>query len=236
MNVVIMTGGKGTRLAPYTQVLPKGLLPIGGQPILEIIIKQLAHYGFKSITMACGYLAPLIQTYFGDGSKWNVSIAYYVEDQPSGTFGALKHMKHMFQQPFLLINCDILTTLNFRQFYDFHCSKSSMITIASQIKRIPIDLGVIETDGDKVTKFIEKPNNTVHVNMGIYMINPKVYDYLPEENVLDTTDVIKNLLDRNHDIRHYQNDAFWLDIGKPADYKQANNVFKEMAEILLPKG
>ncbi|MFC4077962.1 sugar phosphate nucleotidyltransferase [Salinithrix halophila] len=233
MDAVIVTGGLGTRMAPYTKVLPKGLLPISGQPILEIIVKQLEHYGFRHITMLCGYLAPLIQTYFGDGSQWNVSIQYRVEKKPLGTVGPLKELSHL-KQPFLVMNCDVLTSLNLKELRDFHCQGDSLLTVASQNKNIPIDLGVLETDKDRVTAFLEKPHHPALVNMGIYMMNPGVMSYIPGQQAFDVPDLIRSLLKDGKKVRHYQNDAFWVDIGRPKDFEQANETYLHMANQLLP--
>jgi NDP-sugar pyrophosphorylase family protein len=228
-----MTGGKGLRMAPYTKILPKGLLPVHEKPILDTIVRQLRYYGFSSITMACGYLAPLIQAYFGDGSSWNVSIQYEVEDQPLGTAGPLKSIKNV-TQPFLVINCDVLTTLNLKQFYDFHCSKGNLMTIASQKKDLPIDLGVLETEEDRIINFLEKPIHSAHVSMGIYMMEPKILDYIPKNQFYDVPDLIHHLLSKKKEVRHFENDSFWLDIGQPPEFKQANEIFPSIKEQLLP--
>lgn len=228
-----MTGGKGTRMTPYTKVLPKGLLPIGKQPILEIIVKQLRYYGFQQITMACGYLAPLIQTYFGDGSTLKVSITYQVEDKPLGTVGPLKNLKHL-THPFLVINCDILTTLDFKTFWDFHCAGNSILTIASQKKRVPISLGLLETRGDRLTNFIEKPNHPALVSMGIYVMDPVILNYIPENQFFDVPDLIHTLLACKKEIRHFENDSFWFDIGRPTDFARANEVYSKHASRILP--
>ncbi|UJF35789.1 sugar phosphate nucleotidyltransferase [Paenibacillus hexagrammi] len=233
MEAVIMTGGKGMRMAPYTKVLPKGLLPVGEQPILSIIVKQLRHYGFTSITMACGYLSDLIQTYFGDGSAWGVSIRYHVEKQPLGTVGPLASLQRP-SGPFLVMNCDVLTTLDFRQFMQFHTSGGSLLTIASQQKGVPIELGVLETENEYVTNFIEKPMRSAHVSMGIYMMNPDVVDFIPTEQFFDIPDLIHALLAADSSVRHFENDAFWLDIGRISDYTAANDQFEQWKTALLP--
>ena len=234
MDAVIMTGGKGLRMAPYTKVLPKGLLPVGEQPILEIIVKQLRYHGFTNITMACGYRSSLIQTYFGNGSAWNVSITYQVETEPRGTAGPLKTLTHL-SEPFLLINCDVLTTLPFRKLWEFHMSGGrSLMTIASQQKQIPIELGVLETEGDRVIRFIEKPVRNARVSMGIYMMDPDILAYIPEKQFFDIPDLIRVLLEDGKEVRHYENDAFWIDIGRPADFARANEVYPKWKHLLLP--
>jgi NDP-sugar pyrophosphorylase family protein len=233
VEAVIITGGKGTRLAPYTRILPKGLLPIGNQPILEIIVKQLAYYGFNSITMACGHLAPLIQTYFGDGRRFNVAIRYQIEDQPLGTAGPIKLLEYL-DEPFLVTNCDVLTTLDFGQLHRFHCSGTSPLTIASQKKNIPIDLGVLETEGERVTRFLEKPTHAACVNMGIYMMDPEIIKFIPNEQFFDIPDLFQALLSGGKEIRHYLNNEFWMDIGRPADYQLAEERYNTIKNRLLP--
>jgi NDP-sugar pyrophosphorylase family protein len=233
MEAVIMTGGKGLRMAPYTKVLPKGLLPIGEQPILEIIVKQLQHHGFTSITMACGYLAPLIQTYFQDGSTWGVTIRYLNETKPLGTAGALRNL-HERKEPFLVINCDVLTTLSLKQFWEFHQAGNSSLTIASQKKRVPVDFGVLQTEDDRVVDFVEKPQLSESVSMGIYVIDPQILSAIPENQYFDIPDLIRVLLDRKQTVRHFENDSYWLDIGRPADYKLANEEFPHISTLLFP--
>lgn len=221
------------RMAPYTKVLPKGLLPVGEQPILEILVKQLCTAGFTSITMACGYLAPLIQTYFRDGSQLGVSIDYFVEEVPLGTAGALKYLKR-FDSPFLVLNCDVLTTLDFRRLYEFHCCGDGVLTVASQKQNIPIHLGVLEVSADKVTSLLEKPAQSLHVSMGMYVMDPMVVDYMPDNQPLDTPQLIQKLIANSLSVRHYQNDSYWLDIGRPDDYTKANQDYPSMASLLLP--
>lgn len=231
MDAVIMTGGKGTRLAPYTQVLPKGLMPIGGTPLLAHIVRQLHHYGFTSITMACGYLSNLIQAYFMDGSDWGVDIRYVTEAKPLGTVGALKQVEGL-DDGFLVINCDVLTSLNLQEFAEFHRQRGSALTIASQQKSIKSSLGVLHIDGEEVVGFEEKPSHSVHVSMGIYMMSTKVMEMIPDNQFFDVPDLIVALLRARHPVRHFENDAYWLDVGTPNDYFTACEQYEEMAPLL----
>ncbi|UOF92956.1 NTP transferase domain-containing protein [Fodinisporobacter ferrooxydans] len=230
---MIITGGKGTRLAPYTNALPKGLLPIGSQPILEIIVKQLRSYGFDRITMACGYLAPLIQSYFIDGKKWGVDIDYILENKPLGTAGPLKGLQNV-TEPFLVMNCDVLTTLDFKKLWNFHCNKHGLLTIAAQKKSNILDYGVLETEGDIVIDIIEKPKVDAYINMGIYVMSPIVLDYIPEQTFFNIPELIRCLLDDQKKILHFSNNDFWLDIGRPSDYVRANKEYPKMIQLLLP--
>lgn len=233
MDAVIITGGKGTRLAPYTKVLPKGLLPVGDRPMLETIVLQLRSYGFTNITMACGYMADLIQTYFGDGSRFGVQIQYVVENKALGTAGPLKRIPNL-ANAFMVINCDVLTTLNFRDFADFHQSGNSVLTIASQQRLVPVRLGVLQVDKDIVVGFVEKPVQQVRVSMGIYMMNREVTDYLPEDEYYDVPALVRTLLSENHTIRHYENQSFWADIGTYEDYVKSCDEYESIKSKLLP--
>lgn len=219
-------------MAPYTKVLPKGLLPVGEQPMLEILVKQLRQHGFTRIIMACGYRANFIQSYFGNGSAWNVSITYQVEAEPLGTAGPLKTIPDL-SEPFLLINCDVLTTLSFRKLWEFHASADSLLTVAAQQKPIPIEFGVLETEGDRVVRFVEKPVHNARVNMGIYVMEPDVLDYIPEKQFFDIPDLIHALLADNKPVRHYENEALWIDVGRPADFTKANELYHRWKHLLL---
>ncbi|MCS1350157.1 sugar phosphate nucleotidyltransferase [Mechercharimyces sp. CAU 1602] len=232
MDAVIMTGGKGTRLAPYTKVLPKGLLPIGDYPILEILIRQLRMYGFTRITMCCGYLASLVQTYFQDGEHWGVSIRYHTEQRPLGTAGPLKELMHL-TSPFLLLNCDVLTNLDFRAFRNHHVEQGNIFTVASQEQQVPIHLGVLETKGNLVTGFKEKPNQSARVSMGIYMMNPELLSYIPDCTFYDIPDLIQDVLKKEKPVHQYPSQAFWLDIGRPEDLYAANRLYPKIEDDLF---
>jgi len=220
-------------MAPYTKVLPKGLLPVGEQPILEILVRQLHYYGFNSITMTCGYLAPLIQTYFGDGSKWNVTIHYEMESKPLGTIGPIKQLSRL-TDPFLVINCDVLTTLNFRSLWDFHRAHDSILTIASQRKDISIDLGVLEVAADRVTGFLEKPTQSALVSMGVYVMDADIRTFIREDEAMDLPELVHEMLRCGASIKHFSNEAYWQDIGRPSEYMKANEMYAGLARRLLP--
>lgn len=232
VKAVIMTGGKGLRMAPYTQVLPKGLLPVGEQPLLEILVKQLAHHGFTHIIMACGYRANLIQAYFGNGKRWNVEITYQVEREPLGTAGPLKTIPQL-TEPFLLMNCDVLTTLSFRTLWQFHTATDSLLTVAAKKQPIPIEFGVLETDGNRIVDFLEKPVHHARVNMGIYVMEPDVLAYIPENRYFDIPDLIRALLAENKPVNCFENDALWLDVGRPVDLTKANELYRRWKDRFL---
>ncbi len=235
MRAIIMTGGRGVRLRPYTDVLPKGLLPVGGKPILETIITQLRRSGFQQITLVCGYLGWLIETYFGDGGRLGVHLDYYTESEPKGTIGALRDLGE-WSEPRLVMNCDVLTTLDYQGLFRYHKANSPLITVASQMKSIPISLGVVETDEERVTGLFEKPETKVQVSMGIYVVEPKALDYIPQNACFDAPQLIQSALKNGQKVLQFRNDAYWLDIGTPEDYQSAQGKFQELHDAILAGG
>jgi len=184
MQAIILAGGKGTRLKPYTITIPKSLVPINETPILEIVIKQLRANGFDNITLAVGHQAELIQAYFQDGSKYDVKIEYSHEEQPLGTAGPLKNIKNL-DDHFLVLNSDDLTDLNYETFFEFHKKNEALVSIASYTREIKIDLGVIEETNSLLTDYIEKPTYNFKVSMGIYAFDKVALDYIPENKYYD---------------------------------------------------
>lgn len=224
MKAVILAGGKGTRLKPYTLVFPKPLVPIHNKPILEIIIEQLAKSGFTEVIMAVGHLVELIQAFFGDGSKYKIKIGYSRENKPLGTAGPLLKIKDELEDTFLMMNGDILTDLDISKLVDFHKKNRAMATIALTRRSVHIDYGVIETNEEiNLTNWIEKPNVDYLVSMGIYILEPGVIDYIPANQMYDFPDLIKALMDDNKLVKGYVYDGYWLDIGRPEDYEKALN-------------
>ena len=233
MKAVILAGGKGRRLAPYTAVLPKPLMPIGDVPILEVVIRQLRHAGFEDITLAVGYLAELLVAYFGDGSKLGVRIHYSREEQPLGTAGPLGLLDR-WNEPFLVMNGDLLTTLNYRLMWDHHHLNSAIATLATYQRDVTIDLGVIETDeGGWVQNYIEKPTYHYTVSSGVYVFAPKALEYIPRGEHMDLPDLILKLLAAGHQIATYPFDGYWLDIGRQDDYELAISEFEHHRDRFL---
>lgn len=234
MRAVILAGGQGVRLRPYTTILPKPLMPVGNYPIAEIIIRQLKHYGVEEITLAVGYLHQLIEAYFGDGSRWGVKINYLHEDQPLGTAGPLARLEN-FDEPLIVMNGDILTDLDFSRFYQAHLDGGSEITIASFKRKVNIDLGVIQLGSDNtLIDYIEKPQYSFLVSMGIYVFSPSVLQFIPPEERFDFPDLVKRLIAENRSVKAYPFDGFWLDIGRSEDYLNASDVFEKNESLLLP--
>jgi NDP-sugar pyrophosphorylase family protein len=236
MIAVVLAGGKGTRLAPFTYVFPKPLVPIGHKPILDVVIQQLAHCGFKDIVLSVGYHAELIQAYFQNcNSRFaNLNITYVKEHQPTGTAGSLSMIPKL-DETFLVMNGDVLTTLNYSNLISYHRKKGAMLTIAMHQKKVKIDLGVLETDEDGLlTRYIEKPEKSYLVSMGVYVYEPEVLEYIKPHPYLDFPDLVLQLLERGEKVAGYTCDEYWLDIGRHEDYSQAQNEFEQMKCRLLP--
>jgi NDP-sugar pyrophosphorylase family protein len=236
---VILAGGKGERLGPYTTVLPKPLLPIGDRAILEVVIRQLAAGGFTDLTLAVGYLAHLIQAVFADGSEFGVSIDYHQEKEPRGTAGPLATIPR-FDDTFLVMNGDVLTSLDYNHLYALHKEQGNAMTIASHRRVVKTEYGVLHTDPAhddedmrQVVGYEEKPEIPYVVSIGVYMLEPHVIDYVPSEEHFDMPDVVQTLIDNGESVGTYLFDGFWLDIGRHDDYEYAIREFDQIAPQLL---
>jgi NDP-sugar pyrophosphorylase family protein len=224
-RAVILAGGKGTRLKPYTISLPKPLVPIGETPILEIIIKQLVNFGFTHITITLNHFADIIKAYFGDGGKFGIKIDYSLELTPLSTMGPLKLIKDL-PENFLVLNGDILTDLNFADFYDSHCTNNSGFTISAYSRIDSVEYGVLVADSNfNLIEFKEKPKNTYLVSMGIYCVNRSNLELIPDNTFFGFDHLMYKLLEVNQPAKIYQYDGYWLDIGRPDDYEKAINEF-----------
>jgi NDP-sugar pyrophosphorylase family protein len=237
-QAVILAGGKGTRLAPYTTVLPKPLLPIGEAPILDVVIRQLAGYGFGNITLAVGYLAHLIEAVLQDGSRHGVSLAYHREDEPLGTVGPLATMENL-DGTFLMMNGDVLTTLDYGELYSAHLLSGNLLTVSTHIRTLRSDYGVLELDGDngstrRVAGFREKPEFDHSVSMGVYVVDSRVRDYIPAGEAFDLPQLVWRLLEEGEQVGAYGYDGFWLDIGRHEDYAEAVVQYEELKDRFLP--
>ncbi|MBT8195120.1 MAG: NTP transferase domain-containing protein [Bacteroidia bacterium] len=232
-RAVILAGGKGTRLRPYTVVLPKPLMPVGEYPILEVIIRQLVSHGFDHITMAVNHQAEIIKAYFGDGSKWNIKIDYSLEEKPLSTMGPMKLIKDL-PENFLVMNGDILTDLNFSDFYTEHVNRKSIFTISSFIREHINLYGVLEVDDSRhLSGFKEKPKTTFNVSMGIYMLSNKVLDFIPENEAYGFDTLMMDLMKAGKPAYVREFSGYWLDIGRPDDYMQAIEEFEQKQNIFL---
>ena len=234
MKAIILAGGKGTRLTPYTTILPKPLMPIGNMPILEVVIRQLKGYGFAEVTLAVGYLAELIMAYFDDGSRYEIKINYSKEEKPLGTAGPLALIPEL-SSTFLVMNGDVLTTLDYVELVRYHQAQGAVATIAMHKRSVNIDLGVMKTNSqNELIEYIEKPTLHYHVSMGIYIFEPKVLDYIKPGESLDFPELVRILLANGERVLAYPYDGYWLDIGRQDDYEKAIEDFGRMQDKLLP--
>jgi NDP-sugar pyrophosphorylase family protein len=233
MRAVILAGGRGTRLAPYTVAFPKPLMPIGDVPILEIVVRQLKHYGFTRITMAVGHLFQLVQAYFGDGSRFGVAIDYSREERPLGTAGPLRLIRDLEEQ-FLVMNGDLLTDLDYGELMRRHRMQGNDATIGVYQKEVKIDLGVLERDPEGlIVDYREKPTLRYEVSMGVYAFSRNVLECIPED-YFDFPDLVLELIRRGRPIRGYSFDGLWLDIGRAEDYRRAVETFERERARFLP--
>lgn len=230
MRAVILAGGKGTRLRPYTTVLPKPLVPVADRPILELVIRQLARSGFDQIDLSVGHLGGLIKAYFDHVTlPEGVELKYWWEDAPLGTAGALKRIDGL-DQPFLVMNGDVLTTLDYAQLMRFHKSHDAPLTIATHRKNVNIDLGVIESDDGIVKEYVEKPTMGFDVSMGVYVYDPEVLDFIPERR-FDFPDVVNALLEAGRDVSAYSGAGVWFDIGTVGELERATAEIEAHPEL-----
>lgn len=231
MRAVILAGGKGTRLRPYTTVLPKPLVPVGDRPILELIIHQLARRGFTTVDLCVGHLGNLIKAYFDEGSDVpdGVELRYVWEQDPLGTAGAL-HLVEPPTEPILVMNGDILTTLDYRSLMRFHREQGAALTIASHHQDVPLSLGVIEGDGGVVRDYIEKPTLKYEVSMGIYIYDPRALAHIPH-GPFDFPDVVLTLIEAGEKVCSYHFEGKWYDIGTPGEHERALTEYSEDPSI-----
>jgi NDP-mannose synthase len=235
-RAVVLAGGRGTRLAPYTAVLPKPLMPVGDMPILEILLRQLRRAGIRHITLAVGHLAALLEAYFGDGSRFGVSLDYSYEDAPAGTAGPLALVDDL-DETFLVMNGDLLTTLDFEDLLCTHSARGAAVTVGLFEKQIPLDLGVVEADANgRVTNYIEKPTLTYEVSVGIYAMEPSVLEHIERGERLDLPDLVLRLVAGGADVQAYRFSGTWFDIGRPDDYAAAAEHFERQRHELLADG
>lgn len=228
MKTVILSGGRGTRLAPYTSVLPKPLLPIGERAILEIVVEQLREAGFTDITLSVGHLAHLIRAVFDNGPSGGVPISYVQEERPLGTAAPLRLVEGL-DETFLVMNGDVLTTLDYRALVDFHRESDYEVTIASHVRKTQFDYGVIETDlSGRVLGFSEKPEVTSLVSMGIYVMEPQVLDIIPEAEPFDFPDMVHALIAEGRAVGVYPYSGYWRDLGRHEDYAAANEEWERV--------
>lgn len=234
MQAVILAGGKGTRLRPYTTVLPKPLMPIGDMPILEVVLRQLRAAGFGRVTLSVAYLAELIEAVCGDGSRFGLDLAYSREETELSTAGPLALVEGL-DDTFLVMNGDVLTTLDYRAMLEAHRKAQAAATIAVHPRQVKIDFGVIETDADgALGAYIEKPTYDYRVSMGINMLEPRALTYVRAGEKLGMPDLLLRMKEAGERVMTYASDCLWLDIGRQDDYAVAMDTFEEHRDRFLP--
>ncbi len=233
MHAVILAGGKGVRLRPYTTALPKPLVPIGDRhAILEIVMRQLAAAGFTSCTLAIGHLGH-IRAYVGNGSQWGLRVGYSSEDSPLGTMGPLLTMLDRLPEHFLVMNGDILTDLDFGDVLRTHATSGAPLTIATYARQVNIDFGVLTTESERVVGFTEKPSIDYRVSMGVYGVSRDTLNPYTPGLPLGFDELVLDLLGAQTPPHAYDFDGYWLDIGRPDDYDRANPEFTHRRGVLI---
>jgi NDP-sugar pyrophosphorylase family protein len=233
IRAVVLAGGKGTRLKPYTTIFPKPLVPIGEMPILEIVLRQLKYFGFKKITLSVNHLANLIKTFFADGSSLGLDIDYCLEDKPLGTAGSISLVDDL-TDPFLVMNGDLLTTMDYTQLLNHHVTSDAVATIGVHQRTAKVDFGVLEIDADdNLVAYKEKPNLDFTVSMGINVLSQTAVEYIPRGEYLDIPSLMQRLIQDDRCVKTYRTDCDWLDIGRPDDYEAAILEFERSREKYL---
>jgi NDP-sugar pyrophosphorylase family protein len=230
MKAVILAGGLGVRLKPFTQIIPKPLLPIGEKSMLEIQIERLRKYGFTEIYLATNYKSDYIERFFGDGSAFNVKLTVSKEDKPLGTAGPLYLLREQLDEPFIVMNGDILSLVDFGKLYEFALSRESLLTLAIKKEITPFDFGNIFFEGDAVTGIEEKPDIVMYILAGIYVMKPGIFRFFPEEEFFGMDMLIRKMLDESFPVSKYDLNDYWLDIGRVDDYYTAQKEYNSNFE------
>lgn len=231
MKAVILAGGLGTRLKPFTEVIPKPLLPIGEKSIIEVQIEHLKKHGFNEIIIATNYKSKYVESYLGDGSNYEVKIKFSIEEKRLGTVGPLSLLKDELTEPFILMNGDILSKANYTDIYEFsvnHCD--SPLTVVTKEIITPFRFGSVETEGDFLLNVEEKPDLKIEIVAGIYVIKPEIFNFIPHNERYDMNLLLESLLANNKPVTRYLLNDYWLDIGKYDDYSKARDDFNEFLQ------
>ncbi|MBE6119185.1 MAG: mannose-1-phosphate guanyltransferase [Erysipelotrichaceae bacterium] len=226
MKAVILSGGLGTRLRPFTNAIPKPLLPIGEKAVLEIQIERLAGYGFKEIYLATNYKADYIEKFFGDGSRYGVNLFVSREDKPLGTAGPIKLLEDKLDEPFVVMNGDILSLIDFNKMYDFALKSDALFTAGIKKIIMPFAFGNIFFDGDYITKIEEKPDIVKYALAGIYVLKPEVLKFIPDNQYFGIDVLLQDLMKADKKIAKYEIEEYWLDIGRADDFEKAQEDYE----------
>ena len=226
MKAVILAGGLGTRLKPFTQIIPKPLLPIGEKAVLEVQIEALSKNGFDEIYLATNYRSDYIENFIGNGDRYGIRIKISKEEKPLGTVGPLTLLKDKLIEPFLVMNGDILTLLNFKNLYEFAKSNDSLLTVTIKEMDTPFQFGNIFFEGDYVTKIEEKPKIKTNILAGIYIFKPEIFNLIPDNEYFGMDTLINKMLDLKVPITKYHINEYWLDIGQIDDFQSAQEIYQ----------
>ncbi|MGD0104510.1 MAG: sugar phosphate nucleotidyltransferase [Rhodopila sp.] len=224
MKAVIQSGGKGMRLRPYTNILPKPLMPVGSKPVLEVLLRWLRRNGIRDVYITTGYLGHLIRSFCGDGRRWDLRITYTEENEPRGTIGALSLLREELDTTFLVLNGDILTDLNLGSFVAEHNGHGDSLTVAVSSRNVRIDFGVLEHINNRVIAFREKPNFTSLCSMGIYCMEPSMLGYIPDGIPFGFDDLMFSMLAAEQPAHTFLHNGVWLDIGRIEDFQKAQDL------------
>lgn len=224
-KVILMVGGLGTRLQPLTENTPKPMLEVGNKPILQTIVEKFAEYGYTNIVMCINYKAHVIKDFFGDGAQFGVSINYITEEKRMGTAGALSLLNHKMKEPFFVMNGDLLTNINFEHLHDFHLSNNSVGTMCVRDYDLQVPFGVVSTENTKILSIDEKPVQKFFVNAGIYMLNPEVLDYIPQNKFYDMPTLFNKLISENEKVISFPLREYWLDVGQIDEFEKAKKEY-----------
>jgi len=230
MIAVVMAGGLGTRMRPLTYTIPKPLLPIGERPILEIILSQMRKAGFTKIFITTGYQAELVQSYFGKGTRFGVELEYTQESETLGTAGALFLLKDRITEPFLVMNCDILTRLDLREFFNGHVKSGAVMTVGAACYDVNVPYGVLQVKDGEVSSIAEKPKTSHLIVAGIYAMDPEIFE-TGGAGKIDIPEVIEKLISQGKKVAVCEIKEQWIDVGKLSDYERANNEFKLWGDV-----
>jgi NDP-sugar pyrophosphorylase family protein len=235
IRAVVLAGGKGTRLAPYTRLFPKPLMPIGDYPILEIMLRQMKRAGIRHVTLTVGYLGNMLRLFFQDGTRLGMQIEYVDENKPLGTSGPLANVAGL-EDTFLVTNGDVLTDLDLNDLISFHQEQRAIATIATHKRKVNINLGVVDLDKQNaVVDYLEKPSIDYLVSMGVYVFEPRVLQYIPKDEYLDFPDLVKTLVAADEKVSGYVFKGYWEDLGNADDYARATSDFEKDRSRFLPE-
>jgi NDP-sugar pyrophosphorylase family protein len=235
IRAIVLAGGKGTRLAPYTRIFPKPLMPIGDLPILEIMLRQMKRAGIRQVTLTVGYLGNMMRLFFQDGARLGMQIEYVDEVKPLGTSGPLANVEGL-ENTFLVTNGDVLTDLDLNDLINYHQEQGAIATIATHKRKVNINLGVVELDKQNtVVDYLEKPSIDYLVSMGVYVFEPRVLQYIPKDEYLDFPDLVKILIAAGEKVSGYVFKGYWEDLGNQDDYARATADFEKDRSRFLPE-